>query len=257
MWTWVAACLAGLGGVGYATTVLPTRWLKVERVDWQLGLRRTILQVSDLHVERNRVSPERLASICRSERPDYICLTGDYVDSERAIVRLLPYLGALQASDVPMYAVLGNHDYKLRGRIGALISCLEKHGVTVLRNEAVVLDGFNLVGIDDYQTRRSDERAAYRNVREGLPVIVMTHDPTFVLAARRPFDALMAGHLHGKQFQLPFFYYLKPMGPLAKRGIYAGMHRVEAGPYYISKGVGQSGINLRFLVRSEVTVHRF
>ncbi|AEJ44208.1 metallophosphoesterase [Alicyclobacillus acidocaldarius] len=257
MWTWAAAGLAVLGGLGYACTVLPTQWLKVERVNWQLGLQRTILQVSDLHVERNRVSPQRLAALCRSERPDYICLTGDYVDSERAIARLLPFLCALQTAGVPMYAVLGNHDYKLRNRIGALIDCLQAHGVVVLRNESVVLDGFNLVGIDDYQTRNSDERAAYRRVKKDLPVIVMTHDPTFVLTAKRRFDALMAGHLHGKQFQLPFFYYLKPMGPLAKRGIYAGMHRAEAGPYYISKGVGQSGINLRFFVRSEVTVHRF
>lgn len=257
MWTWAAAFVVAVGGFGYAITVLPTRWLKVERVNWQLGLQRTILQVSDLHVERNRVSPEQLLTVCRSERPDYICLTGDYVDSQRAIGRLVPYLGALQTTGVPMYAVLGNHDYKLRGRIGALTDCLQAHGVTVLRNESVVLDGFNLVGIDDFQTKKSDECKAYRNVRANLPVIVMTHDPTFVLTATQRFDALMAGHLHGKQFQLPFFYYLKPMGPLAKRGIYAGMHRAEAGPYYISKGVGQSGINLRFLVRSEVTVHRF
>lgn len=255
MWTWWAAGLAGLGGIGYVTTVLPTQWLKVEHVDWQLGLARTILQVSDLHVERNRVQPDRLKSVCRAERPDYICLTGDYVDSERAIHRLMPYLRALQSVGVPMYAVLGNHDYRLRGRIRRLVHVLEDHGVTVLRNEAVILDGFNLVGIDDYQTGKSDECSAYERVRKDWPVVVMTHDPTFVLSAQRKFDAFMAGHLHGKQFQLPFFYYLKPMGPLAKRGIYAGMHRAEAGPFYISKGVGQSGINLRFLVRSEVTVH--
>ncbi|WP_234969802.1 metallophosphoesterase [Alicyclobacillus vulcanalis] len=242
--------------MGYATTVLPTQWLKVERVDWQLGLRRTLLQISDLHVERNRISPERLAAVCRAERPDYICLTGDYVDSEKALPRFEPYLRAFQSAQVPVFAVLGNHDYKLRGRLNALIACLESHGVTVLRNSSVVLDGFCLVGIDDYDTRHSDEEAAYARVPQGLPVVVMTHDPTFVLAARRPFDALLAGHLHGKQFRLPFFYHLKPMGPLAKQGIYAGLHDAEQGPYYISKGVGQSGINLRFLVRSEVTVHR-
>jgi uncharacterized protein len=48
---------------------------------------------------------------------------------------------------------------------------------------------------------------------------------------------------------------LKPMGELPRRGIYKGLHESEQGTYYISKGIGQTGVNARLLVRSEVTVH--
>ena len=87
-------------------------------------------------------------------------------------------------------------------------------------------------------------------------MVVITHDPNVVLnIPPLRFDYLMAGHLHGKQFNVPGLYWLKPMGELPKLGVYKGLHQLPQGLIYISKGLGQVGINLRFLVRSELTVH--
>jgi len=48
---------------------------------------------------------------------------------------------------------LGNHDYGedwLEPEVAnKIVSLLEKHNVTVLRNEEIELEGLNIIGIDD------------------------------------------------------------------------------------------------------------
>lgn len=251
---WIVIGLCLLMAVFYLTAVFPTKWLKVERVRIPLGTGLKILQISDLHVERNRIRPRVLAAVIQRERPDFICLTGDYLDKDSSFVLLAPFLKMIQNTQVPAYAVLGNHDYLLT-RPAELKHLLNEFGITVLDNQTARLDKINLVGIDDFDSDHSDEAAAFQSVEKGKPIVVMTHDPTITLYMKQRFDYLFAGHLHGKQFNIPFLFQLKNMGPLAASGVYKGVHQNELGTFYISKGVGQSGYNFRFLVRSEITVH--
>ncbi|MCY0875231.1 MAG: metallophosphoesterase [Firmicutes bacterium] len=239
----------------YAAFITPTYWLKVERSSAPLRTGVKILQISDIHIERNRIKPERLARLIRKERPTLICLTGDFVDYEDSI-RLLPaFLHPLRQSGVPIYAVLGNHDYFLSD-VSGLLEVLQNNGVVVLRNQVRQVHGVQLVGIDDFCSRHHD-LAVLQDLDPTRPIIVITHDPTIVLYLRHRYDYLMAGHLHGKQFAVPWLFKVKDFGPLARAGIYKGRHRSAQGLYYISKGIGQSGFNARFLVRSEVTIHQF
>ncbi len=238
----------------FLLAIVPTMWLKVERVRCPVGINRKLLQISDLHVEMLRISAARIAQIIAHEKPDYIMLTGDFTRKLRYLPKVEAYLTELKACGVPMYAVLGNHDYKMRSP-EPLISLLERCGVRVMRNESVQLEGFQLVGIDDYASRHSNTDASFRHVNGPGPVLVITHDPNVVLRIKHRFDYLMAGHLHGKQFNVPFFFKLKRKGELPSRGIYKGLHRIGSGFVYISKGIGQAGVNARLLVRSEITVH--
>lgn len=239
---------------GYFLCVFPTQWLKIERVHQPLGLNRKILQISDLHVERLRIAPERFRSLIRREDPDLIVITGDFTKRESALPRVEKYLQVFRDCERPVYAVLGNHDYQLANTRG-LLDRAEQYRINVLRNESVRFADFELVGIDDYYTRHSNAEKAFSRTDATLPKIVITHDPNIVLEIDHQFDYLMAGHFHGKQFNLPYLFKLKPMGELPRRGIYKGLHRSHFGTYYISKGVGQSGVNMRLFVRSEVTVH--
>lgn len=246
---------AAAGAAGYGLFVVPTQWLKVERIQHTLGLGIRMIQISDLHVEKQRVSPERLAQIVEQERPDYLMLTGDFTRKLRHLPKLLPYLRALAAQGVPTYAVLGNHDYKLKSGVNTLTDLLERANIRVLRNESVHVGPFRLVGIDNFGTGHSRLRQAFRDVAPSDRVIVITHDPNVVPHIRRTFEYLMAGHFHGKQFNLPFLFRLKPKGELPSRGIYKGKHESPQGTYYISKGIGQAGVNARLFVRSEITIH--
>ena len=238
----------------YLLFVLPTQWLKIERVRYPLGLNCKILQISDIHVERLRISPEKLAEVIARESPDYIFLTGDFTKRDAYLRRLERYFAVFRDSSRPIYAVLGNHDYRLSS-LDTLLAIMRRHGVTLLKNESVSTGDFQLIGIDDYGTHHDDIAASFRRVDDRRPRLVISHDPNVVLAIDRPFDYMMGGHFHGKQFNLPFLYNLKPMGELPKRGIYKGLHRTPWGTYYISKGIGQTGFNIRLFVRSEITVH--
>lgn len=240
----------------YPLLILPTRWLKVERIKRPLGLDLKLLQISDLHIERLRISPAQIQALIERESPDLIVLTGDFVDKAKSLLTLRRYLDVLSPTRtrIPCYAVLGNHDYLL-ARIQPLIDLIHYYGIHLLRNEAVDLGNFTLIGVDDYDSRHHDANKAYANVPATKKRIVLQHDPNYILENQLPFDYLLSVHLHGKQFNIPFLFWLKNMGPLPRMGIYKGVHTCPEGTYYISKGLGQSGINARFLVRSEVTVH--
>lgn len=238
----------------YLLFIFPTQWLKVERVSHSLGLNIKVLQISDMHIERLRIRPEQLRKVIQQEQPDYLFLTGDYTKLEAYLPLLKRYLYQIQASGIPIYAVLGNHDYQ-QHNVGKLIKLLQQSGIHLLRNESVRLPGFELIGIDDYDSGKSHIGKSFHGTDTSQPRIVITHDPNIVLEIQERFDYLMAGHLHGKQMNLPFFYRIRPMGKLPAMGVYKGLHRGPYGTYYISKGIGQTGLNIRFLVRSEVTIH--
>lgn len=250
----VVVAVALLLAIAYLTTVVPTRWLKVEHVDAKLGLGITVLQISDIHIERMRVKVERLVSLIATEKPALLLLTGDFIDEDRYLGRLNAFLKPLIDTGVPAVAVLGNHDYFMDD-VERLIGLLHERGITVLQNHLVTVGTLQIAGIDDYCTGRHD-MTVLEAADPTRPLIIVTHDPTITLSLRKPYDYLVAGHLHGKQFAIPFLFQLQDFGPLARSGVYKGLHESEQGRFYISKGLGQSGVNLRFLVRSEVTVHR-
>lgn len=238
----------------YINFILPTQWLKIERIKYPLDLNLKILQISDLHVERLRISPTKIAAIINDEKPDLICITGDFTRRRKKLFKLEKYLRAMTIGNVPIYCVLGNHDYQQKN-VMDLINLLRKYGLHVLRNESVHLDQIELIGIDDFDSGKSNIETSFQNVDQTRTKIIITHDPNIVLHLNKYYDYLMAGHLHGKQFNIPFLFRMKDSGILPRMGIYKGLHKNQYGAYYISKGIGQTGINARFLVRSEITMH--
>lgn len=238
----------------YALFIFPTQWLKIEHINNPIGIHKRVLQISDLHTDMLRISAKRIRKVIDANKPDYIFLTGDYTYKERYLPRTAYYLKMIADSGIPIYAVLGNHDYELP-RLSRLLDIFKAYGVHVLRNESVSLPEFQLVGIDDDCTKHSKIARALRNVNNRAPIVIITHDPNVLLRIERPYQYLMAGHLHGKQLNVPYFFKFKPKGPITAKGMYKGLHQGKHGPFYISKGIGQAGINARFMVRSEMTVH--
>lgn len=234
--------------------ILPTKWLKVEKVVHDMGLHIKIMHISDLHMEKLRILPKQIERKISKYEPDYIMLTGDFLNNYNSIDKLKSYLSIFNDSSIPTFAVLGNHDYYL-GDTSLLIKTLKSFNITVLINESISLSDFELVGIDDFCSEKHDIQSSFKDLSVEKKRIVITHDPNIITILDKKFDYLLAGHLHGKQFNIPFLFKINPMGDLPNMGIYKGLHRFNNKSFYISKGIGQSGFNLRLFVRSEITIH--
>jgi predicted MPP superfamily phosphohydrolase len=239
----------------YLMLIFPTQWVKTVRMKRPLGLGKRIVQVSDMHVERLRIGPKRLRKLIVAEQPDYIFLTGDYTENSKYIARVSRYLEEFKKVGVPIYAILGNHDYRLMEHFYELAEAFEQFEIPLLRNESVQLDGFTLVGIDDEDAGLANPTLALQKVKPHDKVIILAHNPNVTLKIYHSYSYMMCGHFHGRQFRLPFIFHLKNKGPLPRQGIYEGAHRNRWGEFYISRGIGQSELNARFLIRSEFTVH--
>ncbi|KAB2334934.1 metallophosphoesterase [Cytobacillus depressus] len=221
-----------------------------------------ILHLSDLHLENISISPTDLYEKLKDEPIDLIALTGDFLDRKRTIPKLIPYLKVLNQLQAKhgMYAVLGNHDYVLRGQnLQELIDLLKQNNCKVLQNEhdAIWADGYpvNIIGIDDFSTKKSNLEASYNGIKHGIN-LVLTHDPNIVLHMKNyHFDYLLSGHFHGGQICYPKAYHLMKMGQLARMNIIKGLQEQDGKPYYISEGLGQTGVNIRIGSRPEITLH--
>ncbi|PLR98775.1 metallophosphoesterase [Bacillus sp. T33-2] len=221
-----------------------------------------ILHLSDLHLENISVTPEQLYTMAAKRPVDLIALTGDYLDRKRTIPKLVPYLKVLQKINprLGIYAVFGNHDYILKGKnFERLKEALEENGCRTLQNEhASIIDGvdrLNIIGIDDYSTNRSDIEKAYAQLPEGYN-LVLTHDPNIVLDMKdHHYDYLLSGHFHGGQIHWPKPYHLIKMGKLVRMKMVKGLHSHHGKPFYISEGLGQTGVNIRVGSRPEITYH--
>lgn len=221
-----------------------------------------ILHISDLHLERLSITPAQLKRYLHREKFDLIALTGDFLDKKRSIPKLVPYLKVFRSlrPTYGMYAVLGNHDYVLKGsHLQKLKLILQRYGCYVLINEHVPIwindQLINIVGIDDHSTNRSDVDATFSTIHSGIN-LVLTHDPNVVLEMKHvEFAYLLSGHFHGGQIHWPKPYHLVKMGRLARMNMIKGLNQYEGKLFYISEGLGQTGVNIRIGSRPEITYH--
>lgn len=221
-----------------------------------------ILQISDMHLENISITPERLSAQLTDQHIDLIALTGDFMDRKRSLSRLIPYLEVLHKLNpiYGTYAVFGNHDYVLRDTyFNQLVDLLNEYGVKTLQNdnETIEIEGkkVNVIGIDDFGTGHSNLLKSYDGLDNGYN-LVLTHDPNVVLEMKDyPFDYLLSGHFHGGQIHWPKPYHLMKMGKLVQLNMVKGLHKYNGSSFYISEGLGQTGVNIRIGSRPEITFH--
>ena len=223
-----------------------------------------ILQISDMHLEKISVSPEQLYNKLAREKIDLVALTGDFLDKKRSIPKLIPYLNVFNRLNprYGIYAVFGNHDYKLKQKdFEFLRNTLELHGCKTFQNEneTIIVEGnpVHIIGIDDLHSKRSNLQTSFSDLKDGYH-LVLTHDPNIVLNMKDwYFDYLLSGHFHGGQIYWPKPYHLAKLGrTMIQMNMIKGLHYYEDKPFYISEGLGQTGINIRLGSRPEITLHQ-
>jgi predicted MPP superfamily phosphohydrolase len=220
----------------------------------------TIAQLSDLHI--GAFHPlwwgQRWARAANANAADAVVVTGDMVTSGVAFHEdIAELVGGLRGKD-GVYVIMGNHDYFGEGE--PLVSLLRARDVHVLRNEGVVLerDGARLflAGIDDTWTKRADLDAALRERPEGVPTVLLAHDPErFGAAAERNVALVLSGHTHGGQVAFPFLGRWINASRLAHE-FHIGLYEKGDSTLYVSGGLGTTGPPVRLGVAPSMALIR-
>ena len=246
----VAAAVIAVMSVGYHNALHPvikTLRLSIDkRVPGLSGLH--IVMVSDIHLGLI-VDEQRLADIVarvNDLEPDIIVLAGDVIDEDIGPVAEQNMAATLSRLHAPrgVFAVTGNHEYI--GGAEEAVRYIEKAGVTVLRDQWKLVDGFF------YLVGREDRMAAYRGVRRktldevlsgidlSRPVVLLDHQPIGLREAELAgVDIQLSGHTHhGQLFPINLItslVYERSWGYLKKGDTH----------YYVSSGVGTWGPPVR------------
>lgn len=222
-----------------------------------------IVHLSDLHGAEFGEENAQLLAAVRSEKPDYIFLTGDLLDRFRATPR--SYATALCAAlneIAPTYLVTGNHEWAL-GNVPELKRAVSETGTIVLSNEYVTLerggDAIVLAGIDDpngYADQKTPQELAKELYSEH-------NDPFWLLLAHRNnyfekeyrflgADLAFAGHAHGGMIRLPFTDGLISVERTLFPSFTAGFYEIGGAQLFVSRGLGNSGPSFRLFNRPQV-----
>lgn len=223
-----------------------------------------IVQVSDLHNTEFGSDNQKLLSLLADTDPDIIVITGDLIDSRRTNVNVAVRFAAQAVKIAPVYYATGNHESRLETEFSQLETGLKAAGVTVLRNESVILeqDGqqIQLLGMDDITFYSENaEHQFSENLKalkdDELYTVLLSHKPNLLpLYAEAGMDLVFSGHAHGGQFRLPWIG-----GILAPdQGFFpkydSGLYTMENTTMMVSRGLGNSLFPFRVNNPPEIVV---
>jgi uncharacterized protein len=266
----LAASALAIGGTGFYTWRIEPHWIEVVKRDLPIANLprsledRTLVQISDLHVGDSVDTDYLISALKRvsSLEPSMTVITGDFMtcDSPEHIDTVSRVLENLQPAPLGCFAIFGNHDYTRSWSrtdvADALARRLSQLGIHVLRNECRLVEGLQLVGLDDFWSPCFKPSAVISNVDWQRPALTLCHNPDAVdkpaLAKCRGW--ILSGHTHGGQCKPPFLP--PPLLPVANRRYTAGEFALTNDrQLYINRGLGHL-LHVRFNVRPEITVFR-
>jgi predicted MPP superfamily phosphohydrolase len=169
----------------------------------------TVVTASDLHLgvinakRRTQIYVDKI----NAQNPDIVLLAGDVVDGALAPVkrRELGKILSQIKSKYGVYAVTGNHEYI--GTVDASVRYLEEHGIKVLRDEVIEVEGLYIAGREDLSYNRASGRQRktlpelLSDVDHSKPIMMMDHQPFHLEQAEEAgVDFQLSGHTHHGQF---------------------------------------------------------
>jgi predicted MPP superfamily phosphohydrolase len=234
-----------------------------------------IVFIADPHLRESNFNQTRdIIQQINDLHPSLVLIGGDFVYDDEDNLTLQEVWSEL---DAPVYAVLGNHDYKSgivasscwektfkdpkpplqSGDYGALMvhddsadysyadevaGVLAKNGVRVLRNEYEEIMIGNqsvvIVGVDDGWAGMANPPVVPQELKNGSFIIYLIHEPAY----RGNWDAnlTLAGHTHGGQYYPPGLDRVISAGMV----MLSGKINEEGKITYITRGIGTSNVDV-------------
>ena len=205
-----------------------------------------ITHISDFHSNVISNLDDVLKNI-RAFNPDLIFLTGDMIDypTDKKIERTMFFLENLSKLGIKIYYVSGNHE-EVSNDSEVFYEKIKNLGIKKLDNEGEnLIIGDNEVyiygvpywgmSLDEYMPEAGLNLILAhfsKNVREN-------YDPSM--------DIIFSGHTHGGQVRAPFIGALIAPGEGYFPDFDSGLYKYEESQIYVSSGLGNTFLPLRFL----------
>ena len=288
--SWIIIGVIRLGDIGLNTRVIAAVCLslamiysgfgvwnafhpKIKKLDFQIKnlperwRGKTIVQLSDVHLGHfyGRQYLRNLVQRVNSLRPELVLITGDLFDGmTENISHFADGLDNLKAKR-GVYFVTGNHETYIG--LQRTLDVLGQTKITVLKNQAIDIDGLQIIGISYPGVKRAAEIRGLENLSptsmNNTPRIMLFHTPTnirigggdgrqrhfttywipdttYSMARNLGVDLQLSGHTHAGQM-FPFGWLTK----LIYKDYYHGLRRKDDFAIYTTSGVGTWGPPMR------------
>lgn len=218
----------------------------------------TLAHLTDIHLGSfvSKSFVEEIVHNTNALRPDAIVCTGDYVlsnDTTEAIDSVWRIMSNLKAK-YGVYSVLGNHDHHVD--FNRSLYWLERSGHDIRHKCKPIYKGKERIiigGSGDYWSDRLDIDKAFSCSDERDCRLLLSHNPDAIdTQFDTPISLVMSGHTHGGQVVIPFFG--PPILPVKNKKYSSGLITTAKTKLFISKGVGCSGLPVRFNCYPEIAV---
>ena len=235
---------------------------------------KTVVQLSDVHLGHFHGPKflDRLVRQVNALNPELVLITGDLFDGMASdISRFAPGLNQLKAAR-GVLMVTGNHEYYIG--LSRALAVLAQTSINVLQNEALEMDGLQIIGInypglaETREIRGLDKLADHSSMPK--PRILLFHTPTNIIpgggegtdrhvstywvpettfspALNLGVNLQLSGHTHAGQF-FPFGYLTR----LIYKGYDFGLKSSGAFSIYTTCGAGTWGPPMRTGNRPEI-----
>jgi predicted MPP superfamily phosphohydrolase len=226
----------------------------------QKGENFKIVQISDLHIgpiiKKSYVT--KVIQQTLQQSPDMVVITGDLGDGHMQYLRDDFHTLKLLTEKVPVYYIIGNHEYYWRA--DEWIAEAKAIGITVLMNQGLPINLENKIpiwlgGVPDPQSHRffkdhkHDPHKAieHKNAQQHYKIL-LAHQPASCFEAEKAgFDLMLCGHTHGGQF-FPFTLIVGFFNPYNR-----GLNQHGNMKVYVNLGTGFWGPPLRIGAHAELT----
>jgi hypothetical protein len=213
-----------------------------------------IAQLTDLHTHGLGPRERKMIAILDAEKPDVIVVTGDslggYGGTWQEIQRVYEQFHA----PLGVWFVRGNwennHNIHPARRERQFY---EDSGVHLLVNaNAQLRPDVWLIGLDDPSSGIVRLDRALAGVPANAYKIAIFHAPGYFDHIAGHVNLVLAGHTHGGQVRIPFVH---PFWLPADSGPYiSGWYAKDGSQMYVNRGIGWTGLPIRFLCRPEVAI---
>lgn len=229
-------------------------------INYPSGLKVALLTDLHLGIFKGERFFVRVLALVKREKPDLIILGGDLINdpSEKYLGRMFDKLKDI---DIPILAVTGNHDSGIPGDYESerVRKELRKVGVVAIDNVGKKLKikgkSLEILGLSDLSEGQFDLKVLQKMSAKSFNILI-AHNPdmAYLLQKKWPVNLVLSGHTHAGQIYLPpLSNWLIP----CEHDFVRGWYKVKGKAVYVSSGLGEVVLPMRFLIPPEVVMLEF